>query len=527
MKTLFSLYKLLTTNTEVIEKIEKCIKITLGPTGKNGIVLNKKQELKFLTNGSHIIKSLDFSDPSSNLLLKLLEQAAVKTYNLSGDGSTITLLLACQLLKSSFRFILSGYNSSLLSNGLKKIAIFLSEKVLEFSNPIKNKENMIGLLHTTLGKKVNVDILKLLENAINEITRDNLLLVEENINTENELEVVQGIELDKGFASSYFINNIKNYEVVYENPYILITSKPIKSLEQIREVIDFIKLNNFPLIIIAEEINKDILSSLILNNIQKKLKIAVIRYSSIKFLKTGILEDLSLLTHSNYITPNIEKNDVFFTIKDLGQSKKVIIQKNKSIFIVSKFSKVITNRRINELSREVLLAETEYEKILLKTRIARLSGKIAKIKIGNSNQYEIEELKLKIESAINTIKSSLENGFLPGAGSFYLFIREEVLNWSYLNLIGDEVFAGKIVAEALLKPFEELIKNNSDFFSTKTLNYSYILNTIKQLGYPFGYDLIKNKIVNTIQENLIDSSKSIRSTLWNSLTIVSLIITTE
>lgn len=527
MKFNFSLSKLLTIDTEVIEKIENCIKVTLGPTGKNGLVFTKNQGLKFLTNGSDIIKSLEFNNAESNTLLKLLEQIAVKTHSVAGDGSTITLLLACQLLKSSFRFLLSGYNSSFLSNGLKKIAIFLNEKVLEYSVPVQNKENLVGLIKTCLGKKVNNDIFLLLEKTMSEIARDNLLIVEENVSPENELEIVQGIELDKGYASSYFINNLKTFETIYENPYLLITSKPINSLEQIRNVIDYIKSNNLALVIVAEEINKDLLSTLVLNSIQKKLKIAVVRYSSVKFIKTGILEDLALLTHSNYFTSGTESGEAFFEVKDLGQAKKVVIKKDKTTVIVSKFAKVITNRRINELSREALLSESEYEKNIFKMRMARLSGKIAKIKLGISNQYEIDELKQKVESAISTVQATLETGFLPGGGSFYLFLGEEVLNWSYLNLIGDEIFAGNIVSEALIRPFQELIKNNIDFFSSKIISYAQILNQLKELGYPYGYNLSENKIVNTLETNLIDSAKSIRASLWNSITIVSLMVTTE
>ena len=528
MKFQFSLSKLLTSNTEVIEKIEEAIKITLGPTGKNGILFTKKQEIKFLTNGSFIIKALEFSSHASNLLVKLLEQATVKTYNLSGDGSTTTLLLACQMLKTSSRFLTSGYNSIFLSNGLKKLAMFINERVLESSLPILEKEKLFGVISTSLGKKLNQDIIDLLQTAVTEIARDNLLLVEENIVPENELEIVQGIELDKGFTSNYFINNLKTFEAIYDNPYVLITSNPINSLEQIREIIDYIKTNNSALIIVAEEINKDILSTLVLNNIQKKLKIVVVRYSSIKFLKTGILEDLALLTHSNYKDQKLESGQIFFSIKDLGQAKKIIIKKDKSTFIISKFAKVITNRRINELSREALLSQSEYEKNLFKMRIARLSGKIAKIKLGvGSNQYEMDEIKQKVEATVITIKSTLESGFLPGAGSFYLFLREEVLNWSYLNLLGEEIFAGNIVYEALIRPFEELIKNNVSRGNSEQVNYSQIFSKLKIKGYPYGYDLLNNTFVNTIEKNIIDSAKSVRAILWNSITMVSMIITTE
>ena len=215
-------------------------------------------------------------------------------------------------------------------------------------------------------------------------------------------------------------------------------------------------------------------------------------------------------------------------VKDLGQAKKVIIKKDKSTFIISKFAKVITNRRINELSREALLSESEYEKNLFKMRIARLSGKIAKIKLGIcSSQYEMDEIKQKVEATVLTMKSTLESGFLPGSGSFYLFLREEILNWSYLNLVGEEVFAGNIVYEALIRPFEELIKNHVNRINLETLNYPQILSQLQRKGYPYGYDLLTNKVIHTIEKNIIDSAKSVRAILWNSITIVSMIITTE
>jgi chaperonin GroEL len=393
MKKTFSLFEEFTTNVQTINDIDNCIKITLGPTGKNGIVADKKGNLKFISSGSALMKSLDFPSSSGNIILKLLEQASNKTFSISGDGSTTTILLACQLLKSSLRFLVNGYNPIFLSNGLKRLAYFVVDKVIEFSTPVSNLDQLIGILRTSLGKKINNELFVLLKNCMSQIGRDGLILVEENISQENEIELVQGIELDKGYASSYFVNDLKSFEVIYENPYLLITNHPITSLNQIREITEYVKTNNKPLVIVAEEISKEIISTLVLNNIQKKLKVVVVKYTSIKFVKSGILEDLSLLTHSNYFVSTLKDSNVIFSVDDLGQAEKVIIKKDKSTFLVSKFAKLVAKRRINELNRELLLSETEYEKSIFKTRIARLSGRIAKIKVGLSNQYQIEEQK--------------------------------------------------------------------------------------------------------------------------------------
>jgi chaperonin GroEL len=343
----------------------------------------------------------------------------------------------------------------------------------------------------------------------------------ENISEENEVELIQGIELEKGFASSYFVTDLKSFTTVYENPYILITNQPINSINQIREVIEYIKLNNKPLVLIAEEINKEILSTLVLNSIQKKLKIVVVRYTSIKFIKNGLLEDLSLLTHANYYVPTIKNEETkILTVEDLGQCEKVIITKEKSTFLLSKFSKVLAKRRINELNRELLTSESEYEKSIFKTRIARLSGSITKIKVGLSNRYEIIEQRQKVENAITTIKSGLEEGILPGGGAFYLYLREEISNWSTLNLIGEEVFAANILMDSLLRPFTELFNN------TNIPSYKILENILKK-GYPYTYDVLRKEIVNSILVGVLDSSKSVRAILWNSLTIVSTIITSD
>ena len=516
----FSLFRNLQENINALNDIDDCIRITLGPTGKTGIVANKKNELKFITSGSLLIKSLEFSSSSANVILKLFEQAAVKTYKISGDGSTTTILLCCQLLKSSLRFLLNGYNPIFLSNGLKRICFFLIEKVIELSIPISNRDQLVGVLKTSLGKKVNQDLFELLKLSVAQISRDGLVLVEENVSPRNEIDIVQGVEIDKGFASSYFVNDLKNFEAVYENPYVLISHYPINSINQIRDIIEFVKSNNKSLIIVAEDISKDVISTLVLNNIQKKLKIVVVKYTSIKFIKNGLLEDLATLTHSNYVVSNLNDTNYISKIEDLGQAEKVIVKKEKTTFIISKFSKLIAKRRINELNRELLTSESEYEKNIFKTRIARLSGKISKIKVGVSNQYQIEEERQKVENAINTIKSSLEEGILPGGGSFYLHLVEELKNWGSLNLIGDEIFAQQIVTESLIRPFEELFNN------TNTPRYK-ISQELLKLGYPYGYNLTDKKIVNSFKEGLLDSSKSVRAILWNSITLVSTIITSE
>ena len=520
MKNKFSLFKSLETNLNTIECIDNSIKIVLGPTGKTGLSMNTKNNLKFLTSGSSLMKSLEFQNKSSNVILKLIEQASNKSFKVSGDGCTTTVLILCQLLKTSLRFLINDYNSIFIGNGIRKISYFLNNKVIEYAQPITNNDQLFGILKTNLGEKIDKPLFNILKKTIPEIKRDGLILIEENNKEKNELEIVQGIEIDKGFSSSYFVNDIKNFEVNYENPLILIANKPLNSVNQLRDIIDYVKQNNRPLVIIGENIKKDVISTLVLNNIQKKIKVVVIKTPAINFIKTGALEDLATLTFSGYYESNLKEENYIYNIKELGQSEKVIVKAEKTIFIISKFSKLIATRKINELNRLLLNCETEYEKDIFKTRIARLSGNIIKIKIGLTNKYNMAEQQQKVESAITTLKSALEEGILPGGGSFFLFLREELRAWGNLNLIGDELFAIQIVSEALIRPFNELFNNiNKQNF--------FIKEELSKRGYPFGYNLIDNKIVNTLENGLIDSAKTIRAILWNSLTTVLTLITTE
>jgi chaperonin GroEL len=520
MNKKFSLYQNINKNLIFINNIYKSIKISLGPTGKNGIFFNSKEEILFLTNGSLIIKSLNFNDFNGKILLKLFEQAALKTNLISGDGSSTTIILTCELLKNSLQFILAGYNPIFISNGLKKISFFLNQRILDYSEPVSNSTHIYGIIKTNLGKKLNINLLGLLEKIIKNIDRDGLVLVEENISEENNIEIVQGFELNKGFVSSYFINNLKNFEIIYENCYLLIASENITSIDQIREVIEYVKSINKPLVIISEDISKEIISTLVLNTIQKKIQIGVIKYNSIKFIKTGILEDLSLLTHSAYFPLREKQITRNYKKEDLGQIEKVIIKKEKSIFFFSKYSKVLAKRRINELNRELLTSEIEFEREILKTRIARLSGNIIKLKIGLSTKYQIQEEKQKVERAVLNLRSALEEGIIAGGGIIYYYLQEELKNWSYLNLIGDELYSSQIVIKSLIKALLVLYENVHE------IPYKILQETIK-LGYPYTYNISEKTIVNSFNTGLLDSTKTLRGILWNSLNTISSLIISE
>lgn len=492
-----------------LKKIYDCLKIFLD-SSQNICIFSEKKEIYFLNNGLSFLKNLDFFSKEVNLVTKLIEQACLKTFSLAGNGTTLTSLFSTKLMLDSLKFLLLGYDSIFLSNGFTKIAYFSAERINHYSIEITKLSQLASLIKTIFNRKEYKQIKKLLITLVLNFKKDGVILVEDSVVDKNEIEIYQGIEIEKGYISSYFINDFKSFEVNYKNPYILISKHSIVSIDQLEEVIKFCKKKNRALIIVTENIEKSVLSELILKNIKKHLKIAVIKYNSIKFLNTELLNDLSILTHSNYLNTDPKK----FTLNDLGNAEKVILKKTKSFFIVSKFSKLITMRKIKELTKKSLVAETEHEKETLKMRIARLSGNISKLKINKfiTNSSEFEFLKTKINQSIDGLKAAIEEGILPGGDNIYFLYSKELAYWSTINLVGDEIISSKLIFSLLKDLFNEF------------LPFTKLNSSRRSKKKKFSYNFTKKRVVNCFKDGFIKPSKVLRGVFWNSFTLVSSIL---
>lgn len=506
-------------NPKVLKKIYNCLSIAFGPNATSILIAEKTKELKSLNKGSEILTALDFTKEEDKICLKIFQYLSKKNETNSGEASISVSLFFFHLLYSCLILRTNGHNNTVLNKGLHKLSLFILNFIFEKSKPIKNSFDISNIVKSSLVGKIEKNLELFLQNSFKKIKREGFLQIEESLSTQFELEEIQGIEIEKGFSSSYFINDIKNSEILYDNALLLISDSSLTNLNQIESIIEFSKKQNLPLIIIAKSISKELLSNLILNNIKKKLKIAVIKYSSIKILKTGILEDLALLTHSNY-HENFDNDATLREYKpeDLGFVGKVIIKQNKSIFFLSKFSKFLINRRLNELNRELLLAENNYEKNLYENRISRLSGNLLKIKV-RENQFEkIENSKKKIEHLFLNLRASFEEGYVIGGASFYILLYKEIKHWSSFNLIGDEIYSSHILLNALKGLSIDLFRN------AKT-NKFIIFKNLLDLSYPYSYDLKKDYYIDGLKFGLYDSSKSLRILFTNSLSILLKVIT--
>ncbi len=498
---------------ENFQKYEKTFSSSFGPLGRFVIFSNKNKECAFLNKSCQINEALDFEKKDEKIIGKFFSYLIKKNHLNSGDNSIMATLFFSYLFQNSLIFLQAGYNGILLSKGMQKVSLFCSNLIFKVAKPIQNEDKIKGIIKSYIGRKMPLTLATFLENSLIKLKQDALCIVEENLNLSNEMEEIQGIEINKGFASSYFINDIKNSEVHYENSLILISKTMLVNLSQINLILDFSQAQKLPLIIIAEGISKELLSQLVFKKIQNEIKVVVINYSSIKFLKTGILEDLATLTHTSI--DEIENCQKFFNIKDLGFVEKVIIKSNKSSFFISKFSHFLIERKINQLSKKLLYSDSNVEKELYKGQILRLKSNTLKLKIA-SNNFQGE--KKHINDLIFALKAALEEGYVVGGGSFYLYLFEQIKIWSIFNLVGDELYASQIVLNSLKKLFFAL-------HSQSKFSIFIIFNELMKKGYPYCYDIVENNYFDGFNYKIIDSSKSIRFAFLNVFSILSTLIT--
>lgn len=497
---------------QMLAWIESCTHLIFGPN-KRSILLSKGQQpLQFLPNSSSFLKAAVPSAVVSPFFFQCFEQAATKTYSLSGDGSTLTFIFASTLLKDALQLIAAGYNLSFLQNGLKKLNFFFLTKILNAAQPVKDSSTLAGVLRTTFGCKLSPDLLPFLQTSTTKLQRDTVFCVEENLTPTHEMEEINGLEIEKGFASSYFVNDTNQFAAIYDNPWVLITTLPLHHVDQLAEILNDLQQSKRPLVIFTQEISKDLLSTLIVNTIQKKLNVVVVKYTSIEFLKDGLLEDLALLTHTHFVQKENTSSTWRFTKQDLGVAKKITVTKSKTTCFVSKFGQVLLTRHLNELARELTLSDSEYERDVLKTRMNRLSGQFLKLKFAPT--YQVEEQNRVLENILQTLQAALEEGILPGGASFHESLKLELFSWAHLNLMGDEMIAAYLLGKSLSKPGQLLFPQTS------------VLQMCQTNGYPYSYDLIDKTLVQCWDRGLVDAAKSIRGSFWNAITMIHLMIST-
>ena len=498
----------------------EAVAVTIGPRGRNVVIDNSYGSPQIINDGVTIAKEIELKDNAANTGVGLIKQAALKTNDVAGDGTTTATILAYAIVKEGMKNIVAGTNPTELKTGIEKATAFVIKEINENAVAVESMQSITHVASISAGNDQETG--KMIADALEKVGRDGIISLEEGKITKTELNITEGMNFDRGFISPYFINQPERLQVVFDNPYVLITDKTINLVEQeLIPILEQIVPTKSPLLIIAQDIGQEALSTLILNNVRQTINVAAVRAPAFGTLRKAILQDIAILTNTTVITEEAGLLLKNVTLESLGRARNITITKNMTT-IVNDQTENDVKVHCNNLRKQISLSDDSYEKEKLQNRIAKLSGGVAIIKVGAVTETEMKEKKLRLEDAINATKAAVEEGIVPGGGTTYTKLAQKVRKWSNKNLIGGELIGASIVVRALEAPLRRIAQNAG-------ANGSSIIAKINDLKEPFnyGYDALKNNYVDLYEIGIIDPAKVTRAALQNATSIAAMILTTE
>lgn len=499
-----------------ITKVADAVKITLGPKGKN-VVLDRKYTTPLITNdGVTIAKEIELDDPFENVGANLIKEVSVKTNENAGDGTTTACVLASAIAKEGFKNIASGANPIILRKGIEKAVKVCTEKLKTISKPITNNTEIAQIASISAGSE---EIGNLIATAFEKVGKDGVITIEESKTAQTKLKIAQGIEFDRGYISPYMANN-QNQIAELENAYILVTDKKLSNLNELLPILEKIMQNPRPLLIIAEDIDGEVLSTLVLNNLRGTFVSVAVKAPEFGDKQKEFLEDICLLTSAKYISKDLPQDLKTLELDDLGTAHKIKVTKDKTTIIEG----TVNTEKINE-KREYLhsinIAELDnFDRLKLEDRLARLSGGVAVIEVGAPSEIEMHEKKLRIEDALSATKSAAQEGVVAGGGTALIQCKsalDELIN----NLDSDEKTGVKIILSALSAPIRQIAENCG-------LDSGIISSKVEELSSQnIGFNAATGEFVNMFDSGIIDPTKVTRSALENAGSVAASILTTD
>lgn len=501
-----------------IDTLAKAVSLTLGPGGKNVLLERKFGAPQIINDGVTIAKEIELSDPIENIGVSLIRQAALKTNDVVGDGTTTATVLAYAIFKQGMKSIISGINPILMKKGIEKAIKFLVEKISEYSRPVKDLKDIVHIATISSGNDLEVG--NMIAKAIEEVGREGIIYLEEGKLTKTYLEIAEGIRFDKGFISPYLILDKSTTEIIQNNPYLLLTDQKITLVKQeLMPILEQVAKTGRALLIIAEDIDKEALATLVLNNIKGLINVAAVRAPGFGDRRKAFLDDLALLTGAQVISKDLGLGFESLSLDVMGSARKITIHKDHTT-IITYPNKKLVELRCNQIRKQIEASNNNYEKEKLQERLSKLVGGVAIIKLGAFTEIEMKEKKLRLEDAINATKAAIEEGIVPGGGCTLVHLSQELDLWSNQYLSGEELIGALIVRNALCLPLSNIVKNIG-------ANGPFVVEKVRQDNFAMGYDANRDSIVNMYLTGIIDPAKVTRLALQNAASIASMILTTE
>jgi chaperonin GroEL len=498
-----------------INKVANAVKVTLGPRGRN-VVLDRKWGAPVITkDGVTVAKEIELADPWENMGAQLCREVASKTNDVAGDGTTTATVLAQALVNEGMRYVAAGGNPIALKRGIEKAVQKAVEAIRQMAIPVTGREQ-IEYVASIAGN--DPEIGKMIAEAMDKVGKDGVITIEESKGTQTTLEVVEGMQFDRGYISPYFITDPERMEAVLEDVLILIHEKKISSAQDLLPLLERVAQARRPLLIIAEDVEGDALATLVVNKLRGVLQCAAVKAPGFGERRKAMLEDIAILTNGRFISEDLGIKLENVTLDMLGQAKKVVITKEETTIIEGAGSKEAVMGRINQIKRLIETTESSYDREKLQERLAKLSGGVAVIKVGAATETELKEKKHRFEDAHSATRAAVEEGIVPGGGKVFLNAQAAL---DELQLDDpDERTGVEIVRRALEEPLRQIAENAG-------LEGSVIVEKVRALGKEEGLDARTGEFVNLVQAGIIDPAKVSRAALENAASIAGLVLTTD
>jgi len=501
---------------EGVNKLADTVKVTLGPKGRN-VVLDKNFGAPLITNdGVTIAKEIELDDPYENMGAGLVKEVSIKTNDVAGDGTTTATVLAQKMIKEGIRNIAAGGDTMAIKRGMDKATSTAIEGLKKISSSVNGKEDIARVASISANDE---EIGNLIADAMEKVSKDGVITIEESKTSTTDVKVVEGMQFDKGYISPYMVTDTEKMEVIMDNPYILLTDKKISSIQEILPLLEELMQQSGKLLIVADDIEGEALSTLILNKLRGVLNVVAVKAPSFGDSRKDMLQDIAILTGATVITEDLGLELKDANIASLGRAKQVKVLKDSTIIVGGDGEKGELDSRIKQIKANISETSSEYDKEKLQERLAKLSGGVAVIEVGAATEVEMKEKKLRIEDALSATRAAVEEGIVSGGGTAYINVIPEVEEL-LKDAKDDEKVGIKIVLNALEEPVRQIAANAG-------LEGAIILDKVKNSKQGIGFDAKKEEYVDMKKAGIVDPTKVTRSALQNAESIASMILTTE
>ena len=491
-----------------MNKLADTVKITLGPKGRN-VVLDKSYGAPIITNdGVTIAKEIELEDGFENMGAQLVKQVAEKTNDVAGDGTTTATVLAQAMINEGMKNLAAGANPIVLRKGMKKATDAAVEAIKSMATPVNGKNHIEKIATVSSGSE---EVGKMIADAMEKVSKDGVITIEESKTMQNELELVEGMQFDRGYVSAYMANDTEKMEANLEDPYILITDKKISNIQDLLPLLNELVKAGKPLLIIAEDVDGEALTTLIVNNLRGTFNVVAVKAPGYGDRRKAMLQDIAILTGGQVISSEIGLELKDTTLEQLGHAKSVKVGKEKTVIVDGEGDKKDIADRVAQIKKEIADTKSDFDKEKLQERLAKLAGGVAVIRVGAATETEMKEEKYRMEDALNATRAAVEEGVIFGGGSAYIHSIKKVEE-ATKDLEGDEKTGAKIVLKALEAPLYQIAVNAG-------LDGSVIVNKVKESKVGVGFDAYKEEYVDMIADGILDPAKVTRSALQNATSV--------